>query len=391
MAVFARKMTKKGKHKTKEATEGILILSSSVPSKHCSRYLQFDKDTMGKATEQRIQSRSSGNNTTNSLLLQQPCDNLDAPICDDCCSPQHHQRQPIDSSTAVPVANYEKKANEEEDHKILYHNNEQEQVAVGRLQPIEPPLIKEQEREHDDDNEEEEIKELVVIGAGPHAMALILRLLCPEPDLMTEKERHYKMDHHDKKLRRIPDVKKYIRNLTRSINKPGQILLQTKAKKQQQLYTNEYPPPIKLDRLRNSVVILDKSNKPTTTSNDKKDADTSGWLVNWKTNFAALQIPSLRSPTTAHLDPYDHRALDAYADVTHQATAQHLVPFPYLTQRDKEFHGPYEAPTTPFFHEFHTILSKAYGIHDLVSSSSEVITIYTTKTRSKQCFRRTIF
>merc|ERR1711966_616355 len=183
---------------------------------------------MGKATEQRIQSRSSGNNTNTNSLLLQPCDNLDAPICDDCCSPQHHQQQPIDSTTVLN-SNFEKKTNEEEDHKVIRHSKEQEQVAVGRLQPIEPPLIKEQEREHDDDKEENNIKELVVIGAGPHAMALVLRLLCPEPDLMTEKERHYKMEHHDKKLRRIPDVKKYIRNLTRSSNKPGQILLQTKA------------------------------------------------------------------------------------------------------------------------------------------------------------------
>mmetsp|Transcript_64749 Transcript_64749/g.72378 ORF Transcript_64749/g.72378 Transcript_64749/m.72378 type:complete len:175 (+) Transcript_64749:353-877(+) len=101
--------------------------------------------------------------------------------------------------------------------------------------------------------------------------------------------------------------------------------------------------PIELDRLRNSVVILDKSNTPTT-SNDKEDAEVeaeaSGWFVNWKTNFEAIQIPSLRSPTTAHLDPYNHRALDAYANVTHQATAQHLVPLPYLTQRIKNFMVP---------------------------------------------------
>ena len=37
--------------------------------------------------------------------------------------------------------------------------------------------------------EDAEVLDLVVIGAGPHALSLLARLVDPDPDLLTERER----------------------------------------------------------------------------------------------------------------------------------------------------------------------------------------------------------
>jgi hypothetical protein len=54
----------------------------------------------------------------------------------------------------------------------------------------------------EDDDDDDDVKELLIIGAGPHALTLLLRLLEPEPDFLTEKERS-RRDHHTKNIRSI--------------------------------------------------------------------------------------------------------------------------------------------------------------------------------------------
>ncbi len=206
---------------------------------------------------------------------------------------------------------------------------------------------------------DEVLKEIVVIGAGPHSMSLVLRLLQPDADLMSEKERHYKAEHHSHKMRPIPDVRRYVRDLTRG----ARSVLKMRGSKLK--HSNENPPPIDLQTLRESMLVIDKSTPAS--END------SGWLSHWNQNFDAIQIPYLRSPITAHMDPFDHRALDVYADM--HGRQDELISLKLLTQRDKEFHGPYQAPSTSLFKDFHSKLVKAYRIEDMVQSSSEVESI----------------
>ena len=131
-------------------------------------------------------------------------------------------------------------------------------------------------------------------------MSLVLRLLQPDADLMSEKERHYKAEHHSKKMRPVGAVRRYIRDLTR-----GASVLKMRGSKLK--YSTKNPPPIDLSTLRDSTLVIDKSTPAS--END------SGWLSHWNQNFDAIQIPYLRSPITAHMDPFDHRSLDIYADV----------------------------------------------------------------------------
>ena len=63
---------------------------------------------------------------------------------------------------------------------------------------------------------------------------------------------------------------------------------------------NSTPPPLTLDDVTKSVLIVDKYGS---------------WLHQWTDNFKALRIPHLRSLMSAHACPYDHRSLEYYAEV----------------------------------------------------------------------------
>ena len=47
-------------------------------------------------------------------------------------------------------------------------------------------------------NNDDIIHELLVIGAGVHSHALVLRLLSPEPDLLSDKERHVQAEYKER-------------------------------------------------------------------------------------------------------------------------------------------------------------------------------------------------
>ena len=66
----------------------------------------------------------------------------------------------------------------------------------------------------------------------------------------------------------------------------------------------------------------------------------------------------------AHADPFDHRAPEFYAELL--GRGDELVTLKSLTQRDNNFKGPYQVPSTDIFNSFHDLLTNAYGISDIV-------------------------
>lgn len=66
----------------------------------------------------------------------------------------------------------------------------------------------------------------------------------------------------------------------------------------------------------------------------------------------------------AHADPYDHRSLEFYASM--EGRGEELVTLPSLRQRNRNFRGPYQVPSTNLFHDFHDLLTSGYGIDDMV-------------------------
>lgn len=220
--------------------------------------------------------------------------------------------------------------------------------------------------------DDEEIQELLVIGAGPHGLSLVLRLLEPDPDFLTDKERHLQAEHRHR-MRPDRDVNRHIRQLgvgPRATLRKSRSPTNAKKRATKKLNSNtkindisladvtgiiieETPsPPLSLAQVLSSVTVIDKFG--------------GGWMTGWKNNFATLEIPKLRSLMNAHADPFDHRSLEFYAEA--KGRGDELVTLPKLCQRNKEFKGPYQAPSTDLFNEFHDLLASAYGVADEVQS-----------------------
>ena len=192
-----------------------------------------------------------------------------------------------------------------------------------------------------DQKESNDVQELVIIGAGPHALSLLLRLLEPEPDLLSDKERHLQADYRQR-MRPLGQVRRHVRDLLKG---PKATLRQNDRLD---------PPFLSPDMIKNKVTVIDASG--------------SKWMATWDQNFSTLDIPHLRSPIAAHADPYDHRALEFFAD--HQKRSDELIDLNFVPKKIGrwDFHGPYNVPSTSVFSEFHKKLTEAYGIADIVKN-----------------------
>ncbi len=278
------------------------------------------------------------------------CENDDVPICDgeSCCR----------SGTS------------EIGSEIFDHAHRAEKVNQNA--DTKSPQRSQCETDSDEEDKEEEIKELLVIGAGPHSLTLMLRLLEPDPDLITDSDRHSKAEFKQR-MRSMHDVFRHVKNLSRG---PGTILKTRKSKIKDQMEKNSSrtqkkiskkrkneinknlfrppaPPALQLQEVHKSVMVVDSHGD---------------WLTSWKQNFNTIGIKRLRSLMNAHADPYDHRALEYYAEK--YGRDDELVTLKDLTQRDKTFKGPYQAPSTSLFNDFHDLLIKGYGIDNIVQQGT---------------------
>ena len=209
--------------------------------------------------------------------------------------------------------------------------------------------------------DESSIQELFIVGAGPHALTLLLRLLEPDPDFLTDKVRHIHAES-PKLMRPFREVYRHIKDIARG---PNATLKPKKKKGSKKKHSQNgmigknkeslVPPPLTLNTVLNSVQVVDNNGD---------------WLASWKNNFEAIGITKLRSLMNAHADPFDHRSLEYYAES--YGRGEELITLPHLTQRDQKFKGPYQVPSTKLFHDFHDALVKSYGIKGIVQKGKVV-------------------
>eukprot|EP00956_Cyclotella_meneghiniana_P010963 scaffold15329_cov89-Cyclotella_meneghiniana.AAC.2 len=152
------------------------------------------------------------------------------------------------------------------------------------------------------DNRDDTMHELLVVGA--------------------EKQRHILAEFKDR-MRSPHELRQYLKKLEVG---PKATLKRKKAKKgDKSNNTNAPPPPLTLEEVVKSVLVVDRFG---------------GWLQNWRDNFRALRIENLRSLMSAHNCPFDHRSLQYYARM--KGREDELVTLTALNQRDPSFKGPYQ-------------------------------------------------
>ncbi|KAJ3049168.1 hypothetical protein HK097_009807, partial [Rhizophlyctis rosea] len=246
--------------------------------------------------------------------------------------------------------------------------------------------------------------ELIIIGAGPHALSLVSTLLERRPDRYLEHPdngllfyrtkvdagdntrtshrihaRHY---HEDASKGKDKHEREKVQKVLNGAGKVGSRL--NAGKRCTDLWEDGHvdirvrdPSGLRLAHasgaaslagglptqwLLDSMLILDKC---VTTEADER---LGSWLPSWKKQMEFLRVPHLRSPVNHHPDPSDGMILWQYAvrPSNGKKNAHHLVPS--RLQRDKFYTGPFLLPSTEIFWDFcGKAMIDAFGLRNHVS------------------------
>lgn len=155
---------------------------------------------------------------------------------------------------------------------------------------------------------EEEPVDLLVIGAGPHALSLLSRLVDASPDLLSERQRTHIASRAGSRARSHKAVASH-------------------------LLRKEHAPTL-LPR----TVVIDQHGE---------------WLAQWRTDFTALRIAHTRSHADLHPCPYDFQSLRVWAKENRRQGE--LLPMRWLDReasRRAGYAGPFVLVGTQLFLDF---------------------------------------
>lgn len=167
--------------------------------------------------------------------------------------------------------------------------------------------------------------DLLVIGAGPHALSLLTRLTDDSPDLLTESERTLTM--------------------SKAKNAKSKAVVRDHLKK-------NFDAPTRLPR----TMVVDSHGE---------------WLAQWEKDFMALGIEYLRSHQHMHPCPFDFQSLQVYAEW--KGRTKELKPMKQVDRdacRKAGYYGPFVVPSSKLFSDFCHSLVERYGLGPLVSKGS---------------------
>eukprot|EP00127_Corallochytrium_limacisporum_P001043 Clim_evm6s35 gene=Clim_evmTU6s35 len=191
---------------------------------------------------------------------------------------------------------------------------------------------------------EENILDVVVIGAGPHALAFMSKLLEPRVDPQEEIPQNTTLF----KQHRGAGVK------ARYDNEPaaakGTSLYKDLRSTVKQASCAKYRAR-RLDLLQRCMII------------DKRGQ----WMGQWDQQFKALHIPALRSTMSAHPDPVDSNMLHFFADETKRRSNDTVD---IDLDRSKAYHGPFEVPSTALFRDCCRSVISRYNLQHMVTKGS---------------------
>lgn len=164
--------------------------------------------------------------------------------------------------------------------------------------------------------------DLLVIGAGPHSLSLLSRLVDEDPDLLTEKQRSHAMSKA-----------KYARS---------------KAAVREHL-TKSYDATTHLPK----TLVVDSHGS---------------WMAQWAADFKAFGIEFLRSHQHMHCCPFDFQSLQVWGE--EQGRSKELRAMEHVDRdesRKAGYYGPFVVPSSSLFLDFCYSLVERYNLAPLVS------------------------
>ncbi|CAD6973168.1 unnamed protein product [Tilletia controversa] len=173
--------------------------------------------------------------------------------------------------------------------------------------------------------------DLVIIGSGPAALALIARLMEKRPAALYLDEEHrylHWLHSKDGSAGRSDGRKKNRRGATVESSPGAAPLLRTRY------LPNSSERAFVRSLESEEEQLSDNNNKSTSTTGSSRPLRIlildriGGWLGLWNRLFAAYEIPHLRSPMFFHPSPADLDALVAYAERTGRSTQGSWQPDP---------------------------------------------------------------
>lgn len=171
----------------------------------------------------------------------------------------------------------------------------------------------------------DELLDLVVIGAGPHALSLLGRLATSKPDLLSEAERVQIMRRHGARSRPYSAVKAEFKRRYKALPR---------------------------------TVVVDTHGR---------------WMAQWALDFEALGIRHLRSHADLHPCPFDFQSLRVWALA--QGRDDEFQDMPHLDReqyRKAGFGAPYLLPSTKLFLDFCESIVERFGLAELVRRGTVV-------------------
>ncbi|KAG2484079.1 hypothetical protein HYH03_017098 [Edaphochlamys debaryana] len=154
--------------------------------------------------------------------------------------------------------------------------------------------------------------ELLVIGAGPHALTILSRLLEEAPD--------DSVDAYRRQVRPKAELRQARKHQATCATRRGRLSAW----------------------LQQRVMVVDERGS---------------WMSRWDEQFAGLGIPHLRSPGSVHPDPMSSYALEEWA--LERRRACELVEMEVM-EKSADFRGPFDLPGTRLFADFSRDVVRRY-------------------------------
>jgi len=181
---------------------------------------------------------------------------------------------------------------------------------------------------------------LLIIGAGPHALSLLSKLMEASKD---------KLEEHPSNKTFFQRSSKQIRAKYKYL--PDHIFTQKDGEIKNKWKTSHESSHHHEDFLKN-VCIIDRNKT---------------WLEQWKHQFDTLEIPNLRSAISAHCDPVDTQGMRVYIE-THGDHDSSVVKLEL--DRSVAYRGPFEVPKTKVYNNFSDSIVKRYHLEDSITQGT---------------------